>query len=415
MRKFYNLWVIFTLMVYYLGPIPWPGAETYWVLGYVLICLGAFNVGCILGDWGRAYYGGVNMPSVLNKGSGIYLTILVYLIISSLHVEFVTGKSMFDLASWSLDFGEAYKGFQETISNQDEKVPAYLLLLKAAIFPLILYLLVVNIKRNKLIAIAISFPFIASSILRGTDMEVASLLIIIFVAAYYHGLIGGKVHYLVIALVAAAYMFVERKIARFEIYHLLPDCLPDTLACFDFQSYWALWFSPFIEIGRVFGAQYLTQGYEGLDMAFDLDYEFNFGIGHLPPLKSSICSVMQIGCEIGDFQAKLTDIGWDMSRHWASVYTVLANDFHWILVPMYFVMLGWLFSAADRAWKLERKPEALVAIILITDLFIFSSANMQIAVSLEWIAATVLFVYLPVIYALKGGRGNEKARSAQGG
>ena len=188
-------------------------------------------------------------------------------------------------------------------------------------------------------------------------------------------------------------VFVDRVIARYG--GEIPTCISHDI-CFNFDSVLAQ-ISMTLEVGYVLFASYVAQGYEGLSRALELPYQFTFGIGHLPPLQRILEQIFNF--DLSTFNERLSDSGWDTSWRWTSVYPVLANDFHWLFLPAYFFMVGRVFALVEAVWRQRREPTALATLILITIFIGYSSANMQLAVSLEWTFATLMLVYIPFLTA----------------
>jgi hypothetical protein len=198
--------------------------------------------------------------------------------------------------------------------------------------------------------------------------------------------------------------FVNRIIARYN--GDIPSCLSDEI-CFNLDGALAQ-ISPTLEIAYVLFTSYVTQGYEGLFIAQSLQFEFNFGIGHLPPVARILEQLFYF--DLSTYSERLVDAGWDTSWRWLSVYPVLANDFHWFFVPVYFFILGRAYAIARSAWQQKQSPAALAMIMLVTIFIVYSSANMQLAINLDWTVATIMLIYLPSITARTLKRAPKMAR-----
>lgn len=390
MLLFFNFWALFGLGLFYLGPIPWEGAERAPVAVLVLCCLAAFNLAALsIRDAPvllRAQHSPLDEPVVR------YAAILVYIALSYLHLKTLTGLSIFSPSDYSLEFGDIYANYSDTLQARQRSglVETLLMLSKAALFPVILLILIRGFKSQPFSTSLIFFPFFASSMMRGTDKEFFDIGILLLVLGHYHGVLRRRFVLMVSVVPVVLLFFLERKIGRFEGF--MPPCLPNSVVCFDLSSSLAD-ISPSLEVLYVMGANYLTQGYQGLDLAFGVPFEANFGLGHLPPLKRVLCDSFMLACDLGDFQARLSAIGWDARTNWVSVYTVLANDLHWLFVPVYFAALGFVFRVSEVNWRRSRDPQSLGALIIIALFMIYASANMQVAISMDWVFATGFLLY----------------------
>ena len=104
-----------------------------------------------------------------------------------------------------------------------------------------------------------------------------------------------------------------------------------------------------------------------------------------------------------DYQQSLTAIGWDARARWTSVHSVLANDLSFWLVPIYFMLVGVVLQRAVNAWSRSKDPTSGATIIVVTMFFVYSSANMQIAITFDWAAATILLLYVTPWRSTKSG------------
>lgn len=391
MLIFINGWVAFTLVLFYLGPIDWDSRADATVGLYVLLCLLCFNGAALLGRSEPRVPGKFVLPTPRSKPA-VYTLISIFFVLSMVQIYIVTGKNPLSPSSYSLNFGETYEEFD--LSQSQLHLNAFglaVFLTRAAIFPSILLILFDRINRDKISISLIVIPMIISSLLRGTDKELFDIFIILFVAAVYRGLFTKRLFYLVPLAPVMMSLFVLRRISRFH--GKLPNCLPDSTACFSYTSWVSKTLGPQMEILYVFFTSYVTQGYQGLAYAMRMKFHFNYFFGHLPPLKQATCAFTSAICDLPDYQSALTLVGWDTSNRWITAYTVIANDLSFWFVPLYMILLGIAYRRARMFWKTSRDIPALCTLFLIAMFFIYSSANMQIAISLEWTAATLVFIY----------------------
>ena len=314
-------------------------------------------------------------------------------VLTLVQISAVTGKNPVDAASYSLDFGAVYSDYGASLAGRTQGLAQQsLTLLRALVFPFGLVAFIAWFKKDRWVVVGFLAPMAVSSLLRGTDKEVVDILLCLLVAMYCHRMLDRRAVLMILAVPLAGALFVTRRLARFD--DSLPPCLPSSSACFDYTSSVARAFGARAEIFSVFTTNYVTNGYEGLRRAFDLDWVPNFGVGHLPPVKRALCSATDSFCSIGDYQSTLTMAGWDSSSRWTSVYPVLANDLSFVLVPVYFAALGAVTAQCMRAWWGSRDPRGGAGLVLVTMFWVYSSANMQIAISLEWAVTTVVLLYI---------------------
>ncbi len=393
MRTFFNLWVSSSVILFYFGPIEWPGRTEPWVALFVGVCVITFNMGyAVLVRPGKIGYSNLDLFGVLrDRRVGIALALL-YAVLSVIQMQIVTGQSVTSSLMSGLRFTTVYTDYQLYI-EQGVKISGaerVALMLKAVLFPVMLVLICRFYGKSSLILILFFVPMMLFSLARGTDKETTDIILILAIIAYYKGTNRSTKFLLAFGALAVLWLFVLRKHGRFG--NMMPNCLPGTVTCFDMDSMLAQ-ISPQLEIGYVLVTHYLTQGYEGLNIAFTLDFEFNFGLGHLPPIKSFICEIFKTGCDLQNFSDRLMLAGWDTRSKWSSVYTALADDLHWVFVPLYTFFIGWSLRLAEHEWKQRANPTALAVIVLIGIFTLYSSANMQLAISPDWALATIFLLY----------------------
>ncbi|MFJ6131747.1 hypothetical protein [Janibacter terrae] len=312
------------------------------------------------------------------------------------HLYLVTGKNPFSPSSYTAGLGETYLDFTQ---NQGVQAGGALLilitLLRAALFPFALMIFVDRFTRDKISISLLIVPLLVSSVLRGTDKEIFDVIVIGFVGAYLHGRLNKRALGFLVAVPAMLSLFVTRRQARFG--DALPTCLPGGTACFDYDSWVGRTFGPSAEILYVFAANYATNGYQGLSMALSSPFNWNAGLGHMPPVKASACSLLNVACDMPDYQTQLLGQGWDTRTKWTSAYSLLANDLTFLLVPIYMLAFGLLFSRSLASWRRHQDAFSGCSLILITMLIVYASANLQITISLDWAVATIVFGYWGLI------------------
>lgn len=398
--KFYNSWVLFSLTLFYFGPVPWTNNREWLVALVVLSALAAFNIGADMG--GRLPALADKRFAYLDRPFNRWTVVAAFMLLSAFQTYNVTGRLIFDPSAYQIDFNLVYRQFLET---QEERVIGsvgqVLLLLKAAMMPAVILCIVISFRRNFMIIVALFFPFLASSLLRSTDKETVDLFLFLFVLYYYHGLLQRRFLRIAALVLGVLVLFYARKLARFEDVNL--TCLPGSPeACFNFDNWLSRAVSPGLEFMRIMVTNYLTQGYEGMARAIHIPWEFNWGLGQMNPVKVQLCKVLNLACEMGSFNDKLPEFGWDTRYKWSSAYTSLANDLHWVFVPAYGFGLGVMFGVSEKSWRQNRDRLSLACLMLITLFFVYSSANMQLTVSLDWTAIyLVLFLWQWIRIALR--------------
>lgn len=391
MKAFFSAWIAGGLLLFYFGPIDWAGAQTPAVALYV-------GLSWVMFLWGSAsskrkgtftpFSWQPRSQKVARVVMGLHAGLAIF------YVFVTTGRSALSADAYSLDLGGVYASYGEfSATLQLGPVTQLMILAKAALFPLALLVFVQYFKRDRLVVLLFIGPLLISSLFRGTDKEILDGLILVTTAAYLHGMLTVRRFVAGAALITGALsLFFFRRVGRFG--GEVPACLPDSETCFNYDSFVSEQFGRSAEMLSVFLAHYLTNGYQGLSNAFGLSWQPNWGVGHLPSVKHTLCSLGDQACPTGDYQQALTASGWDAESRWTSVYPVLANDLSFWLVPIFMFLVGVAFQRSMSAWRLTGDPAAGASLAIIAVFVIYSSANMQIAISIDWTLATIVFLYI---------------------
>lgn len=394
MQKFANIWVFGTLLLFYFGPIPWAGARDGWVALVVLTAMLGLNLGC----WSvpanaQCSYRTVIPPRWVTRKMTAYTIVIVFILLSANQIYSATGLSFLSPANWSLDFGSVYSDYQESTRTvkTSSTVDSLLSLIKAVLFPTSIVIFCYYFMKDKILSCLFLFPMIGSSFMRGTDKETFDVLVIIIVTAFFSGykrkiIIGASILVPIFLL-----LFIERKLGRRED---LPACFE--FVCINYNGFLSM-ISPKLEFGWAIMTLYITNGYQGLSVALDVPFEFHFGLGHLPPIEALVCSVARLMCDISTYNQRITDAGWDAAYRWTTLFPTLANDLHFFLIPVYMFFMGRIMRSAEIFWENEKNPVALATLIMFSIFFAYLSANMQVAVSLDWAVAWIVLVYIPIL------------------
>lgn len=381
-------------MLFYFGPIPWDGARDGWVALVVVTAMLGLNLGCMsIPSSATCTYSTIIPPRLAITKISAYAVIFVFILLSANQVYNATGLSFISTSSWSANFGEVYTEYQENtrIARVSSPLESLMSLIKAALFPVALVAFCYFFLKDKILAALFIFPMIGSSFMRGTDKETFDVLVIIIISAFYSGykrkIIIGSALLVPIFLL----LFIERKLGRRED---LPACFE--FVCINYDGFLST-ISPKLEFGWAMIALYITNGYQGLSVALTVPFEFHFGLGHLPPIERLLCSLTRMMCDISTYDERITEAGWDAAYRWTTLFPTLANDIHFLLIPVYMFFMGRIMRSAEIFWHNERNPVALATLIMFSIFFAYLSANMQVAISLDWAVAWIVFVYIPLL------------------
>lgn len=140
---------------------------------------------------------------------------------------------------------------------------------------------------------------------------------------------------------------------------------------------------------------YMVQGYNGMSIALEEDFNSSFGIGHSVFLQKTFADHFGIDVRDRTFQHKITK-QWDEFSYWHSFYSYVANDVGFWGVTIVMLILGIYFSTVYLSAIMEDNFYAKMLLPLFGILFLYIPANNQIFGFLEtmtsfW-ALTILFL-----------------------
>lgn len=391
MRLAFEAWVLAALGVYHFGPIPWQNRDDPRVAAIVIGCLLAFEIGARFGQ--RLEPLPRTPVSLFDQRQVRFGIAAIFMVLLAYHASLLTGRSLLSPDLFETDAGRAYALFQQTLRTRADTgeglVETVVLVIKAAVFPLVFLSIIRAFPHDRLALAALVAPFLLFGVLRGTDKESVDIAIVLLVLMHAHGRLRRKALVAVALLGVVVLLFATRKLSRFGGGWLA--CVPAMPeACIDPGSWTAQVLPPQVDFIRLVAINYLTNGFEGLAHALDLPHRFTWGLGAFEPLRQKLCAVGGLGCGLEPFELRLPDAGWDTTFRWQSAFTELANDTHWVFLPLWFAAFGAIFAASWQGWTVNRDPLSLLFVVVAALVFAYLPANFQMGTSVEW---SVLFLF----------------------
>ena len=144
MRTFFNVWVSTSLLLFYFGPIDWPGRHEPAVAVFMATCLLTFNLGYIsVNNPTRRRYSVYDLTGLLNLRWFAISVMLVYAMLSLVQMQAVTGQSITSALSSGLSFETVYSDYQNFLQDGIGLGLAdrIIFILKALVFPIALVLI----------------------------------------------------------------------------------------------------------------------------------------------------------------------------------------------------------------------------------------------------------------------------------
>ena len=115
---------------------------------------------------------------------------------------------------------------------------------------------------------------------------------------------------------------------------------------------------------------YLTQGYYGMSLATTCSWNPTYGLGSSAYLRNNIEELFNVDLTTHSYLGQAEQYDWGASANWHTVYTWLANDFHWIGVAIIMFLLGILLARIYRDAYINQNPIA-IAMFAVLILFVF--------------------------------------------
>jgi hypothetical protein len=252
-----------------------------------------------------------------------------------------------------------------------------------------------------------------SSILRGTDREIADLIavavgagLVVFARKIAHEGMTLRsvlrrysvviVTSLVIVAIAGA-LFAQRKEERYVVSAICLAGDEDTPSeiCADF---WHPWFSLLDErqtFTAAIATAYFTQGYYGLALALTLDdFRSTWGLGNAP------FAMAAYSRWTGDeelykrsYTYRLREIGWSDEHRWSTMFTWIANDISFPMVPVFMLFIGGLFGGSWRDAVFARNDCAVIVFVLLMLMMGYLPANSQVTLVPDHLFALIVWTF----------------------
>lgn len=395
-------WLMLTYLsanysLFVLWPINWPIYSSdawFWLNLYMSLCLGTLAFGHIFG---------LRRPVRISKSRfNISFTIIVGGIIAAL-LLIPSSYIYADRWPWEVfdalqDQNQAYKNLQsQLVVTEGQRGP--IAFVRALTAPLTFCVVPLGImywrKLDNLVRVFVVLAAGSSiifSILRGTDREMADLLIIggsallVAMARSDSGFVNLVKQYwkpVILALIffsIATSLYTSRKSDRLGGYdNKLTVCANTSGICADIDAPYL----KYVPLAQRFSISLFvlsnSSGFYGMYLATEKDLRSTFGFGHSP----AMLAVYQLVTGDKDFAERTytrrnSDDGWSDENYWSSLITWIAND---VGFPGAVVILGILGYAWARSWRdatVGKNDAAAVIFCLFMVMLFYLPANNQV-------------------------------------
>jgi hypothetical protein len=409
-------YVAATVFAFVFGPFDWPIDNWPTFFGFLAVTMFALWLG-----FRRAAARAPAGTSFVGWRRVIWVGAPASLIILFVAAPVYTGRTPWEVLDALRDQGAAYRSLQDqlelTAGSRGPIALARILTwpLVFAVFPLGVLHWAEMSTRLRLFMLATIGSIAVSSILRGTDREIADMvavggasgLVVLARKIVHDGITLRSVlrRYsvaIVISLVllgVAASLFAQRKVERYQDVNALclagNDNTPNEI-CADLEH---PWFSPLDErlgFTAAMAMAYFTQGYYGLALALSLDdFRSTWGLGNAPFAMAAY--TRWTGDE--DFYKRsytyrLREIGWSDEHRWSTMFPWIANDISFPMVPILMLLIGGLFGGSWRDAVFARNDCGVVVFAILMLMMAYLPANSQITMVPDHLFALIVWIFI---------------------
>lgn len=404
-----------TFLLFLFGPIDYPVRSYFGVVVYFVLVLLFLSVGFRAALRQRARESTLKLSrTVFVIGSVLALLILFP---SS---YYYTGKMPWEFLSAIEDQGSAYSSLSSQLAaTEGQRGP--IIILRALAMPFVWAVIpfgVIYWSRLGWIYRGLLFSTVLCSLifsaLRGTDREIADLLIVsgsAFAIATARkrleaqathrrgakkpgGFLARRWRVVVVgflALTVSGSVFIERKQDRMNTVSAF--CFLNSGACADYDNPLVAGMNDNGRFATSMAVAYITNGYYGLSLALEKPFEPSWGIGHSPAL-GRIYDILGGDQRITtkSFNYRNIDDGWPQEYFWSTMLTSIAND---VSFPGAVLLMGLFAWAWGRSWMdavVAKNDSAAVVFCLAMFSVLYFPANLQILQTLEGYSTVVFWV-----------------------
>jgi hypothetical protein len=406
-------YLVATFLLFLFGPIDYPKTNIAVVSVYFALCMAAIIF--------PYYFAARQRPrtSSLTNQRTIYVAGSIFgaiLLIPSTYIY--TGHFPWDIAGALGDQHAAYLALQDQIlATEGRRGPIVLarMVLQPLIFAVVplgvLYWRKMSWPMRLWLFVAIGCDLIFS-ILRGTDREVADL-IVISVAAFLIGAARRRLRQprppqkgyrarlrasgpallvlLAVVLALALQVFMERRQDR--LVHLGEYCFGQSNACANYKSPLVAALPDRDRFGVTMAAGYASGGYYGLSLALKKDFRSTYGLGHSPALMRVYEALTNDhSLETKTFNSRNAAEGWPGEFFWSTMMTSLANDVGFPVAVVLLGFFGWVWGRSFLDAVVGGNDPAAIVFCICALTVVYFPANLQMLLGLDGYSTCVVWL-----------------------
>lgn len=324
-------------------------------------------------------------------------------------VKIYTGNNILDFFALLASPLEAYSNMQEQLT-QDRMDRIWLIISKIIASPFILialpyfFMRVIVYGKDKTHLAIMVLLYFAMSVFRGTDKQLFDVFIIFFTTflavkpRFIYKVFSTKKNisqflclvFFLIFIIGAFSLKKEDRLQSVE-----QRCLISQNVCYELKKDNNILFA-----GTLLYT-YLTQGYYGLSVSFDAEFNSSYGFGHSSSLEY-LGSLLGLSFE-KNVVDQLDELGWAAKGRWSTGFVSIANDIPFYFIPFVSFFLFFFMSISYKIYRESKDVLALTIFVYFMYTLIYMPANLQIAQSGDLYLG---FLLLTLLFLLKIFRAN---------
>jgi len=409
-------YVVATFLLFLVWPVSWP---IYYVgdwlrlISYVLLCFGVIGIATLAGSGGRTRVTAPlpHLPVLLAFGA--FVAALLVIPASFAY----TGKYPWEVLEALRDQGAAYRRMQSQLFFTEGQRNT-IVILRAIAAPVIFAVLPLGVIRWRTIGwlgrgsvVLVVMVSVLFSIMRGTDKEIADLLVVGIVSVFVaygrtrvlgHGgfeLVARYWKAVAVALVFLYFaqgLFTERKDARLGGYvSRTAVCANNSRICANLDNPWIAWLPLRQRFGLTLFILSTCSGYYGLELALEKPFETSFGAGHSPAAMNVYeTATGDPSLHMRTYTYRNGADYWPEEFYWSTLITWIANDVGFIGAVGVLGLIGYFWGRWWREAVAGMSDPAAVLFALATMMIFYLPANNQVLASYD--GYTIIAVWIAI-------------------
>ncbi|MEG0636077.1 MAG: hypothetical protein RR517_26530 [Pseudomonas sp.] len=415
-------YLLATLLLFFFGPFDWPLKNEDVLLLFLTAVLLALCLGFSIGVIKRA-------PGARLQSWRVFFRIGALFSIALLFPSTwaYTGKWPWEVMSVLGDQGQAYRDMLVALEANESGIRNYVAMVRGLAAPFVCCVIpfaILNWRSMRAIDVLLLAGHISAilifSLMRGTDRETGDL-VVFFMTAFLilgcqaivrHGRLPfsfGKMAVSAVLLLSILFgafvLFVERKESRMGGSE--DFCIAEGIVC-SHRSASASELDAKTSFALEMLTGYTAQGYYGLSLALQEDFTSTLGLGHSAFLISTFTKAVDESLYERSYLHKVDLAGWNDKAQWSTLFTWIASDISFPLVPLAIAVLGFLWGSAWKSAVLWNSEAGALVFLFLTLSVLYMPANNQLTQTLDSYFA---FLFWLTVW-LSQGRGTHATANA---